>query len=172
MRGRTITYKYKNFKYTNDIKTILSSAILDSKDNEELEKIYSHYESLNIDRGYKYIIRDLYILIIKKNMSTTDISKIYDVSIRTIQVWLKELRINQSSKVRSKKTINKTSKNKVPARESSQRSSKECVRSKIDDLLIQVLNDYKVIDGDNDTELKYSEETERKIEELIKIIIN
>lgn len=172
MRGRTITYKYKNFKYTDDIKTILSSAILDYKDDQVLKKIYSHYESLNIDRGYKYIIKDLYTLVIKKNMSTTDISKIYDVSIRTIQVWLKELGINQSSKEKSKKTLDKTSKNKVLLGKSPRTLTKECVRSKIDDLLIQVLNDYKVIDRDDDAKLKYSEEAERKIEDLIKIIIN
>lgn len=171
MRGRTITYKYKNFKYTDDIETILSSAILDSKDNQELKKIYSYYESLNIDRGYKYIIKDLYILMVKKNMSTADISKIYDVSIRTIQVWLKELGINQSPKGRNKKTLDKMSKTKVSHRELSQRLSKEYVRSKIDDLLIQVLNDYKVMDGYN-AKLKCSEETEKKIEELIKIIMN
>ncbi|MBM7869042.1 DNA-binding transcriptional MerR regulator [Clostridium pascui] len=170
MRGRTITYKYKNFKYTDEIKNTLSSAILDSKDNHELEKIYSHYEALNIDRGYKYIIKDLYILMIKKNMSTTDVSKIYDVSIRTIQVWLKELGINQSPKGRSKKTVNKAPKNKLLSRESPLLLSKECVRSKIDDLLIQVLNDYKVIDKDDDIELNYSEELERKIENLMKVI--
>lgn len=172
MRGRTITYKYKNFKYTDDINAILSSAILDSKDDQELKKIYSHYESLNIDRGYKYIIKDLYILMIKKNMGTTDISKIYDVSIRTIQVWLKELGINQSPKGSSKKTVNKTPKNKLLSRESPRRLSKECVRSKIDDLVIQVLNDYKVIDEDDDIKLNYSEELERKIENLIKIIMD
>ena len=171
MRGRTITYKYKNFEYTDEIKDTFSSIELNSRDEKELEKVYNHYELLNKDRGYKYIIRDLYILTAKKSMSTTDIAKIYDVSIRTIQVWLKELGINHSPKGGSKKTLNKTSKNKVSFGESPRRLSKECVRGKIDDLLIQVLNDYKVIDGD-DTELKYSEETERKIEELIKIIIN
>lgn len=170
MRGRTITYKYKNFEYTDEIKNTLSSAVLDSKDNHELEKIYNHYESLNIDRGYKYIIKDLYILMIKKNMSTTDISKIYDVSIRTIQVWLKELGINQSPKEKSKKTVNKTPKSKLLSRESTSSLSKECVRNKIDDLLIQVLNDYKIIDEDDDIKLNYSEELKRKIENLIKII--
>lgn len=172
MRGRTITYKYKNFKYTDEIKNTLSSAILDSKDNHELEKIYNHYESLDIDRGYKYIIKDLYILMIKKNMSTIDISKIYDVGIRTIQVWLKELGINQSPKGRSKKTVNQTPKNKLLSEESPRRLSKECVRSKIDDLLIQVLNDYKIIDEDDGIKLNYSEELERKIENLMKIIID
>lgn len=172
MRGRTITYKYKNFKYTDDIKAILSSTILNSKDEQELKKIYSHYESLNIDRGYKYIIKDLYTLIIKKDMSTAHISKIYDVSIRTIQVWLKELGITQSPKEKNKKTLNKTPKNKLLTGESPGRLSKECVRSKINDLLIQVLNDYKAIDRNADTKLNYSEEASRKIEELIKIVTN
>ncbi len=107
MLGGPITYKYKNFKYDNEINSILSSTILTPKDEEALKKIFNHFNSLNVNRGYKYIIKDLYILTEKKQMSTTDIASIYDVSSRTIQIWLKELEINRSRKQAQKIAVTK-----------------------------------------------------------------
>jgi hypothetical protein len=157
-RGRTITFKYKHFKYDNNIEKLLSVA-LTPKDEQELKKIYNNYEALDVRRGYEYIIKDLYIFIEKRYISTTDIANIYGVGNRTVQLWLKELGINRTQKEAQKIAVTKRD------YKSMKRPSKKTVISETYDsqlaevmtvinikyelnkLLIQELKNYEIIVG-------------------------
>ncbi|WP_185651293.1 hypothetical protein [Clostridium sp. DJ247] len=160
-RGRTITFKYKHFKYDdNNIKKMLS-VNLPPKDEQELNKIYNQYESLGVRRGYEYIIKDLYILVIKNSISTTDIAKIYDVGVRTVQIWLKELGLNRTPKEaqeiavtkRDYKTIRSSFKRTMLDRmfDTQLNGSKveNYIRHQLNLLLTEKLKEYEVIVGIN-----------------------
>lgn len=102
--GRTKTYKYKDFCYTNDVKKLLNIE-LSNKDKKKLHSVYSNYYNLNVERGYEFIIEDLFKLAEVHKLSTSQIAQIYDTGIRNVQIWLKELGINRSIKKAQK--INK-----------------------------------------------------------------
>ena len=95
--------KYKNYEYTEEIKQILNQNLTQT-DKKKINRIYKEYESLNIQRGYEFIIKDLYILSMKEKLSTKKLSEIYGVGIRTVQIWLKELGLNRDSKSAAKAT--------------------------------------------------------------------
>lgn len=101
---RTKTYKYKDFKYTEDIKNLLNVE-LSNKDKKKLHWVFSNYYDLGVERGYEYIIEDLFKLTEIHKLSTFQLSEIYDTGIRNVQIWLKELGINRSIKKAQK--INK-----------------------------------------------------------------
>lgn len=150
-RGRTITFKYKHFQYNEHVKKLLSTD-LNSKDEMELKKIYNNYESLQIHRGYEYIIKDLYILMIKRNISTTDIANIYGVGPRTIQIWLKELGLNRTQKEAQKIAVTKRDyksikKGNVMSTQLPGCSRENNVRYELNMLLEQELKKYEVIIG-------------------------
>lgn len=102
--GRTKTYKYKDFCYTNDVKRLLSIE-LSNKDKKKLHSVYSNYYSLDAERGYEFIIEDMFKLAEVHKLSTSQIAQIYDTGVRNVQIWLKELGINRSIKKAQK--INK-----------------------------------------------------------------
>lgn len=102
--GRTKTYKYKDFCYTNDVKRLLSIE-LSNKDKKKLHSVYSNYYKLDAERGYEFIIEDLFKLAEVHKLSTSQIAQIYDTGVRNVQIWLKELGINRSIKKAQK--INK-----------------------------------------------------------------
>lgn len=102
--GRTKTYKYKDFCYTNDVKRLLNIE-LSNKDKKKLHSVYSNYYNLDAERGYEFIIEDLFKLAEVHKLSTSQIAQIYDTGIRNVQIWLKELGINRSIKKAQK--INK-----------------------------------------------------------------
>lgn len=102
--GRTKTYKYKDFCYTNDVKRLLNIE-LSNKDKKKLHSVYSYYYNLNAERGYEFIIEDLFKLAEVHKLSTSQIAQIYDTGVRNVQIWLKELGINRSTKKAQK--INK-----------------------------------------------------------------
>ena len=104
---RNKSYKYKDFKYNEDIQLLLNSK-LNIKHKKKLDLIYSNYYTLGINRSYEYIIEDLYKLAEIHKLSTAQLSEIYNTSIRTIQIWLKELGINRSIK-KAKKIQKKNS---------------------------------------------------------------
>lgn len=97
MRGRTKTFKYKNYQYSEEIQKLLSIELSDS-DIEAIKCLETTLRNSNKERGYKFIIKDLYILVVKYNFTSTQLSKIYQLSVRSIQVWLKELGLNRSLK--------------------------------------------------------------------------
>lgn len=101
---RTKTYKYKDFTYTEDIKNFLNVE-LSNKDKKKLHSVYSNYYNLGVERGYEYIIEDLFKLAEIHKLSTSQLSEIYDTGIRNVQIWLKELGINRS--IKKAKKINK-----------------------------------------------------------------
>lgn len=102
MLKQTKGFKYKNFQYPEDVIKLLEIN-LNANDLKKLKKIQENFKSLNIERGYEYIIKDLFILKEKYDLSTKDLSHIYNLNIRTIQIWLKELGLNKR-KNKSKKT--------------------------------------------------------------------
>ena len=53
------------------------------------------------------IIEELYILVKKHNLTTKEIAEIYNVGVRNVQKWLKELGLNRSIKKAIKLTIKK-----------------------------------------------------------------
>ncbi|AKN30668.1 hypothetical protein Ccar_07420 [Clostridium carboxidivorans P7] len=150
-RGRTITFKYKHFEYDEHVKKLLSID-LNSKDEMEIKKIYNNYESLNVHRGYEYIIKDLYILMIKRNISTTDIANIYDVGPRTIQIWLKELGLNRTQKEAQKIAVTKRDYKSIKKGSTMPTQLLSCshennIRYKLNMFLEQELNKYEIIIG-------------------------
>ncbi len=100
--SRNKTYKYKDFDYQVKIKELLSVE-LNNSDLKKIDKIFKNYYELNSERGYKYIIKDLYILVEKQKLTTSQIATIYDTGVRNVQNWLKELGLNKTSK-KAKKT--------------------------------------------------------------------
>ena len=105
-QGRTKTYKYQNFNYTDEVIALLNINLTE-KDKRLLHKIYSNFYELNAERGYEYIIDDLFILTEKRKLSTAQLAEIYSVSQRTVQIWLKELGLNRSLTT-AKKVTNKS----------------------------------------------------------------
>lgn len=94
---KTRNNKYKNLNYNEEIENLLQIT-LSSADKKKLHKVYSNYYSLDSNRVYEEFIDDLYILVKKRNLTTEQLSKIYNVNIRVIQQWLKELGLNRSIK--------------------------------------------------------------------------
>lgn len=98
---RNKTFKYKNFEYPEEILPLFE-VNLNTADRKRIHKIYSNFYDLESERGYEYIIEDLYILAYKNKLSTSELAKIYDVGVRNIQIWLKELGLNRDLKTASK----------------------------------------------------------------------
>lgn len=111
MNSTTKLYKYKNYAYENEIKELLNID-LNSADKKKIHKLYSNYYNLNAERPYEFIIEDLYILVEKQKLPTSQIAEIYDIGIRSIQIWLKELGLNRSLK-KAQKIYSKNKKNPV-----------------------------------------------------------
>lgn len=89
--------RFKNYKYPEEIIHLLDIE-LNTADRNRLNKVYANYESLNSERSYKYIIEDLYILAYKQKLSTSQLAKIYNIGVRAVQIWLKELGLNRTIK--------------------------------------------------------------------------
>ena len=105
---RNITYKYKDFNYTDDVKELLSIE-LNVKQQKKLDEVYLRYKELGSERGYEFIIADIFKLSEIHKLSTAQISKIYNTGVRNIQIWLKELGLNRSIK-KAQKIQKKSSK--------------------------------------------------------------
>lgn len=97
LRGRTKTFKYKNYQYSDEIKKLIKIP-LSAEDKVNIDIIKNNFKDLNRKRGYEYIIEDLYILVVKHNFTSTQLAKIYCLNVRSIQIWLKELGLNRTLK--------------------------------------------------------------------------
>lgn len=82
--------QFENFQYSQETKELLNIN-LSNDDLNNLDHIYNYYDSQNIQRDYEDLIEDIYIFIFKRNLSITQLSKIYKVNQRIIKRWLKEL---------------------------------------------------------------------------------
>lgn len=82
--------QFENFQYSQEIKELLNIN-LSNDDLNNLDHIYNYYDFQNIQRNYEDLIEDIYIFIFKRNISITELSKIYKVNQRIIKRWLKEL---------------------------------------------------------------------------------
>lgn len=94
-----------NYNYPSEVEELLNIK-LKEKDLKKLNSILEKYNSKGLDKVYEPIIEDLFILAYVHKLSTSQLSLIYDTSIRTIQIWLKDLEINRSIKA-SKRIQNK-----------------------------------------------------------------
>lgn len=97
MRGRTKTFKYKNYQYSDEIKNLIAIPLSD-EDKNNINVIKNNFKLLERKRGYEYIIEDLYILVVKHSFTSTQLAKIYCLNVRSIQIWLKELGLNRTLK--------------------------------------------------------------------------
>lgn len=104
-KGRPKTFKYKYNDYDDTVRKLLDIKLNDD-DIIKLNMVQENFRNINAPRGYEYILKDLFILVEKHNISTSDISKIYGVGVRMVQVWLKEIGLNRS--VKQGKNINNT----------------------------------------------------------------
>jgi site-specific recombinase XerD len=100
-KARNRTFKYKNFQYPEKILPLFEVE-LNNADRKRIHKIYSNFYDLEAERGYEYIIEDLYILSYKQKLPTSELANIYGIGVRTIQIWLKELGLNRDLKTASK----------------------------------------------------------------------
>ena len=99
MRSKTL--KYKNYEYPEEILNLFNVE-LNKSDRKRLHTIYSNFYDLKAERGYEYIIEDLYILSYKQKLTTSQLGLIYNVGVRTVQLWLKELGLNEELKATTK----------------------------------------------------------------------
>lgn len=80
-------------------------------DIELLECDYRRIEECKskINKSHRVysIIEELYILTQKRELSTSDIADIYNVSTRMVQLWLKEIGLNRTLKEAKKVSMNK-----------------------------------------------------------------
>lgn len=97
LRGRSKTFKYKNYQYSDEVNQLLAIPLSDY-DKNYINEIKQNLDFSHKKRGYEYIIEDLYILVIKYNFTSSQLAKIYSLSVRSIQIWLKELGLNRSLK--------------------------------------------------------------------------
>lgn len=100
-KTRNRTLKYKNYEYPEEILPLFE-VNLTNADRKRIHNVYSNYYALNSERGYEFIIEDLYILAYKNKLTTTQLGKIYNVTPRAVQIWLKELGLNRDLKTASK----------------------------------------------------------------------
>lgn len=98
---RNKTFKYKNYKYSPEVLNLLDIE-LNNADKKRIHSVYSKYYDLNSERGYEYIIEDLYILAYKRKLSTMQLAQVYDVTDRNIRIWLQELGLSRDLKTASK----------------------------------------------------------------------
>lgn len=84
--------KYLDFIYSKEIKELLLKTDLTIKDKTNIHIIKENCK----ESSFYYIIDDLYRLV-KNNFSTKQISQIYDVGDRMVQIWLKEMGLNRHS---------------------------------------------------------------------------
>ena len=105
---RTSNNNYSDFTYTSEVKKLLDIT-LNKRDDNKLKKIYTNFYELESSRSYEPIIKDLYILAEKHHLTTKQLSNIYNIGVRSIQKWLKELGINRSiskaHKISNKSTV-------------------------------------------------------------------
>ena len=99
MRSKTL--RYKNYEYPEEVIKLLD-VDLNNTDRKRLHKIYSTFYELQAERGYEFIIEDLYILTYKQKITTSQLAQIYNVGVRTVQLWLKELGLTEVLKVITK----------------------------------------------------------------------
>lgn len=107
--------QFENFQYSQETKELLNIN-LSNDDLNNLDHIYNYYDSQNIQRNYEDLIEDIYIFIFKRNLSITELSKIYKVNQRIIKRWLKELGMDKLLEV--EKCVNSVEKSNFKNNES------------------------------------------------------
>ena len=89
-------HKYSNLKYSTNINKLLKHE-LSPEEQIRLNEIYTTYENKKLNKSYEGIIGDLFVLFEINSLSTKQLSEIYSVSIRSIQIWIKELGLKKKS---------------------------------------------------------------------------
>lgn len=81
--------KYKNYEYPEEINELLN-IFLTYQDKIIIKTLKENLEKNLNKEPYYYLLQDLYILYIKHKIKTAKLSEIYNVNIRTIQIWIKD----------------------------------------------------------------------------------
>ncbi len=81
--------KYKNYEYPEEINELLN-IFLTYQDKIIIKTLKENLEKNLNKEPYYYLLQDLYILYIKHKIKTSKLSEIYNVNIRTIQIWIKD----------------------------------------------------------------------------------
>ena len=90
-------YKYRDFKYSPEVLELLNITLTEM-DEKLISKIKSDLLDSVGERNYSYIIKDIYILTRKQNLTTKQLSFIYGISEGMILRWLRELGLNRNIK--------------------------------------------------------------------------
>lgn len=100
--------KYENYTYSSEIKKILNIKLND-KESKRFTEISNRFLEKKISRNYHFLLMDLFILFEIQNFTTIQLAEIYNVGVRTIQKWIKELDLEKQTNIviREKKQINK-----------------------------------------------------------------
>ena len=80
---------YKNYEYPEEINELLN-IFLTYQDKIIIKTLKENLEKNLNKEPYYYLLQDLYILYIKHKIKTSKLSEIYNVNIRTIQIWRKD----------------------------------------------------------------------------------
>lgn len=80
--------------YEQNVNEIISNNIFNSKDMDNLNDIYNHYDNLGATRDYEDYIEHIYIFYNKMNMSVDEMANIYKKNKRIIKMWIEELKLD------------------------------------------------------------------------------
>lgn len=90
-------YKYRDFKYSSEVLELLNISLTEM-DEKLIKQIEFDILDSKGERNYSYIIKDIYILTRKHNLTTKQLSSIYGISETMILRWLRELSLNRNIK--------------------------------------------------------------------------
>lgn len=101
-------YKYRDFKYSPEVLELLNIPLTEM-DEKLIKQIEFHILDSKGERNYSYIIKDIYILVRRHNLTTKQLSSIYNISQTMVLRWLRELGLNRNIKegINAKKTAEK-----------------------------------------------------------------
>lgn len=155
---RNKTLKYKNYEYPEEILPLFEVNITNA-DRKRIHNVYSNYYELNSERGYEFIIEDLYILAYKNKLTTSELAKIYNVTPRAIQIWLKELGLNRdlktAAKLKNKNSDLNINYNSFKSQETSNKFGIEVSKnSTYPDFMVDFLNYLETIKGKSENTIK------------------
>jgi site-specific recombinase XerD len=96
--------RFANYNYIKEIQIILDETNFTEKQSKRFEEILIDFKKKQISRNYESILSDVFILFEIENFTTVDLSNVYNISVRSIQKWIKELNLKQL-KTKVKKNI-------------------------------------------------------------------
>ena len=142
--------KYKNYEYPEEINELLN-IFLTYQDKIIIKTLKENLEKNLNKEPYYYLLQDLYILYIKHKIKTSKLSEIYNVNIRTIQIWIKDSGLREiylKEKQRLDKVKGKKKKKKKKETKKQQEEIKLEPKKNINNDLISSLLEMDIINND------------------------